>query len=247
MFEILTADQLIKRLKGRKYKYTQIHHTWNPNHSDFNGKNHIELQQGMKNYHVNTRGWDDIGQHVTLMPDGLFVTGRAFNKTPAGISGYNTGAFMTEMLGDFDKGKDKLQGAQLDAVLKVQHFLITECGAQIMFHREHASKTCPGTGIDQGEFIKQVVNYNQSVKAAELPKQPTTQSPPVTNSVVPYPGHLIKRGSKGKNVERVQRAVGVTADGIFGPNTERAVKAYQSRHGLVADGLVGPKSWSVLF
>ncbi|XNQ37814.1 hypothetical protein AA0X95_04290 [Bacillus sp. 1P10SD] len=224
MFELLTANQLIERLKGRKYKYTQVHHTWRLNHADFNGKNHIELQQGMKNYHANTRGWDDIGQYVTLMPDGLFVTGRAFNKTPAGISGYNTGAFMTEMLGDFDKGKDKLQGMQLEAMLKVQHFLITECGAQIMFHREHASKTCPGTGIDHGEFIKQVVTYNQQVQPAELPTQPTTQTAPVQSSVVPYPG-LIKRGSKGKNVERIQRAVGVTADGIFGPKTEASVKS----------------------
>jgi murein L,D-transpeptidase YcbB/YkuD len=153
---------------------------------------------------------------------------------------------MTEMLGDFDKGKDKLQGAQLEAMLKVQHFLITECGAQIMFHREHASKTCPGTGIDQGEFIKQVVNYNQQVKVAKLPKQPSTKAAPVKSSVVPYPG-LLKKGSRGKNVERVQRAVGITADGIFGPKTETAVKAYQKRHGLVVDGLVGIKTWSVMF
>ncbi|WP_077616890.1 GH25 family lysozyme [Caenibacillus caldisaponilyticus] len=64
---------------------------------------------------------------------------------------------------------------------------------------------------------------------------------------VPYPGHLIKRGSRGKDVERVQRAVGVKVDGIFGPQTEAAVKAYQKRHGLAADGIVGPKTWAVMF
>jgi peptidoglycan L-alanyl-D-glutamate endopeptidase CwlK len=64
---------------------------------------------------------------------------------------------------------------------------------------------------------------------------------------VPYPGHLIKRGSRGKDVERIQRAVGVKVDGIYGPKTEAAVKEYQKRHGLAVDGIVGPKTWAVMF
>ena len=44
------------------------------------------------------------------------------------------------------------------------------------------------------------------------------------------------------DVRAVQRRVGVTADGIFGPATERAVKRWQRRHGLVADGIVGPQT-----
>lgn len=70
---------------------------------------------------------------------------------------------------------------------------------------------------------------------------------PSGKSVVPYPGHLLRRGSRGKDVARIQRAVKVTADGQFGPITERAVIAYQQRHGLVADGIVGKKTWNTLF
>ncbi|WP_353949269.1 glycoside hydrolase domain-containing protein [Sporolactobacillus sp. Y61] len=66
-------------------------------------------------------------------------------------------------------------------------------------------------------------------------------------AVVPYPGHLIRRGSRGRDVVRTQNAVGAVPDGIFGPKTEQAVRAYQRRHGLVADGLVGPVTWHVLF
>ncbi|PFP30274.1 hypothetical protein COJ96_06060 [Bacillus sp. AFS073361] len=230
-FEILTADQLIARLKGRKYKYSQIHHTWRPNHSNFNGKNHLALQQGMYDYHVKTRGWDNIGQHVTLMPDGTFVTGRPFNQTPAGISGYNTGAFMVEMLGDFDKGKDKLEGAQLDAMLALQHFLTTECGAKIMFHREHAPKTCPGTGLDKDAFLKQVANYG------DKPGKASTQS-------------VLKLGDKGADVKKLQEnllKVGEKlpkfgADGDFGQETVDAVKSFQSRNKLTVDGVVGAKT-----
>ncbi|WP_077621579.1 peptidoglycan-binding protein [Sediminibacillus massiliensis] len=80
---------------------------------------------------------------------------------------------------------------------------------------------------------------------AELKKD--NPKPKYGNSIVPYPGYPIERGSRGKEVARVQRAVGVKPDERFGPITERAVKAYQRRHGLVDDGRVGPKTWAVMF
>jgi peptidoglycan hydrolase-like protein with peptidoglycan-binding domain len=51
---------------------------------------------------------------------------------------------------------------------------------------------------------------------------------------------IVKRGDRGEAVRSIQRRLGITADGVFGPLTERAVKRFQSRHGLVPDGIVGP-------
>jgi Putative peptidoglycan binding domain len=56
----------------------------------------------------------------------------------------------------------------------------------------------------------------------------------------------LKRGSEGPRVAKVQRWLGISADGIFGPGTKRAVKRFQRRHGLTADGIVGPATWSAL-
>jgi hypothetical protein len=47
-------------------------------------------------------------------------------------------------------------------------------------------------------------------------------------------------------VALLQRALGIAADGSFGPATSRAVKRFQRAHGLTADGVVGPATWAAL-
>jgi hypothetical protein len=50
----------------------------------------------------------------------------------------------------------------------------------------------------------------------------------------------------GSTVVAVQRALGITADGVFGPQTRRAVKRFQRAHGLTVDGIVGPQTLRAL-
>ena len=45
---------------------------------------------------------------------------------------------------------------------------------------------------------------------------------------------------RGAGVRAMQRKLGVPADGVFGPQTERALRRWQRRHGLTADGMAGP-------
>jgi soluble lytic murein transglycosylase-like protein len=50
----------------------------------------------------------------------------------------------------------------------------------------------------------------------------------------------------GSTVVQLQRALGLTADGIYGPQTRRAVRRYQRAHGLTVDGIAGPATLGAL-
>jgi putative chitinase len=57
---------------------------------------------------------------------------------------------------------------------------------------------------------------------------------------------LLKIGSKGEDVKKLQEKLGLNADGNFGPNTEKVVKEWQTKNGLKADGIVGDATWAKL-
>jgi putative chitinase len=58
---------------------------------------------------------------------------------------------------------------------------------------------------------------------------------------------LLKIGSEGQDVIKLQNKLGVDPIGKFGPKTEAAVKAWQSANGITADGIVGDGTWGKMF
>jgi len=59
----------------------------------------------------------------------------------------------------------------------------------------------------------------------------------------------LRRGMRGDDVKRIQREIGMPAadqDGIFGPKTERAVRAFQQKAGIQVDGIVGQQTQSAI-
>ena len=71
-------------------------------------------------------------------------------------------------------------------------------------------------------------------------------SAPSSTSTSSTSGEVLRRGSKGEEVKKMQAALGVTADGDFGSGTESALKRWQSANGLAADGVAGPKTLAKL-
>ncbi len=59
-------------------------------------------------------------------------------------------------------------------------------------------------------------------------------------------GAIAKMGDRSATVAKIQRALGIGDDSIFGPITQRSVKRFQSKAGLESDGVVGPKTWKAL-
>jgi putative chitinase len=58
---------------------------------------------------------------------------------------------------------------------------------------------------------------------------------------------LLKIGSNGEDVKKLQEKLGLNADGAFGPGTAKAVQEWQTTNGLTADGIVGNGTWAKMF
>jgi peptidoglycan hydrolase-like protein with peptidoglycan-binding domain len=68
----------------------------------------------------------------------------------------------------------------------------------------------------------------------------------LAGSAAAYERPTLERGDHGRSVKVLQRGLGLRADGIFGPSTERALKRMQRKWGLTADGVAGPATWTKL-
>lgn len=56
----------------------------------------------------------------------------------------------------------------------------------------------------------------------------------------------LRQGSRGNDVAKLQQALGLLPDGIFGPLTAEAVRDFQKSHSLNVDGIAGPKTFAAL-
>ncbi|MCP9761526.1 SH3 domain-containing protein [Lacihabitans soyangensis] len=180
---------------ARTIIYLQQHHTYIPSYQQFTGKNHFDMQKGMKDHHVGSNGWMDIGQHFSIFPDGTVLTGRSLELSPACIYGNNTNAICIENVGDFDSGKDIMSSAQKDAIIKVsaaicKKFSIAVNTDKIVYNhwfnlssgeRNNGSggnKSCPGTAFFGGNKVVDCQNnflplINSVLSGGTIPAIPT--------------------------------------------------------------------------
>ena len=170
-FTIKEFESWIKEIRvGRTILKIQQHHTYSPSYIHFKGANHFEIQRGMKNYHVTHNGWSDIGQHLTIFPDGSIMTGRSMEKSPACITGQNANSICIESIGNFDLNGDTMSQIQKDSIVAVTSFLCSRFSLSIttnsiVYHhwfnlrtgeRNNGvknNKSCPGTNFFGGNKV----------------------------------------------------------------------------------------------
>jgi peptidoglycan hydrolase-like protein with peptidoglycan-binding domain len=71
----------------------------------------------------------------------------------------------------------------------------------------------------------------------------------MSGTISPWP--VVQNGSQGHPIRTLQfllraRGHNLTVDGIFGPATEAAVKAFQTGQGITPDGILSPQTWAAL-
>ena len=179
-FKTFTIDSFqayVEKLKiSRNIKYIQLHHTYSPSYKHFTGGNPQALQKNMKNYHIKTNGWSDIGQNLTIFPDGVIMLGRPLNISPTGIRGANSNGICIECLGNFDIGGDIMTEEQKKSIVAVTKILLDKFGLNanenVTYHcwwsadgrelgdyvKSASAKTCPGTNFFGGNGLTAYTN-----------------------------------------------------------------------------------------
>ena len=202
------------------------------------------------------RGWNGIGYNYYVRQDGSVWLGRgeeyvgAHSGRKAGAPGYADGAYNnSRTIGiGFEgyyhpghKNADKtMPQAQYDAGVKLIRDLRAKYPS-ITWIRGHkdmpgCSTACPG---DYFPLARMAAEGMGKASGGANSKPSATK---VTLSRLLKLTSPNMRGEDVRGVQGLLRATGakITADGIFGPNTERAVKRYQNaKGGLAVDGIVG--------
>ena len=103
-------------------------------------------------------------------------------------------------------------------------------------------------GLSIVGLIAAVVTPATGVIATVASAAPTTTGQGDTPAPVgsPAAGGTAQAAPSSADIAAVQKALGLPADGNFGPQTTRAVKAFQKAHHLQADGVVGPTTRAAL-
>jgi hypothetical protein len=123
-----------------------LHHTWSPTAAQYRG---LSTWVSIKRYHMETRGWSDIGYHLGVGSDGTFWILRPLAKTGAHTLNHNAHSVGVCLVGNFDTEDPWANGLGACCGLLASVLEAYNLGVQtIHFHREFADKTCPGTRID---------------------------------------------------------------------------------------------------
>ena len=144
-------------------------------------------------------------------------------------------------------GLDSWPAHQIDAYAKICKALCKEFGlstSRVRGHKEVAVPRGrkPDPNFSMSDFRKKVGGAKGGVSSGGGTSGGSSRTYKTVSGSTP----LVKLYHKGEPVKRIQKAVGVKADSYYGPDTVKAVKAFQKKHGLGVDGIVGDKTWAAI-
>lgn len=107
----------------------------------------------IRRWHMQDRGWSDIGYHLLIDRDGTILPGRPMEKVGAHTQGRNTGTIGVCLIGGHgsaatDKFSDHFTQAQEQALRATVADLRRRFGKlAVSGHNQWAAKACPGFNV----------------------------------------------------------------------------------------------------
>lgn len=187
------------------------------------------------NYHKNGRKWSGVGYNYFITFDGRIQEGRGRHKGAHCLGGWNSKSLGVSFQGNFQE--QKMTDAQVKSGAKLIAMLLKNEGLRIndvVGHGDLWKTACPGKNFRMNDLKEAILHeLNPRTKGEKT---------------------MLKRGDQGNAVKELQVELinaGMDlstygADGDFGAETERAVKAFQSKYGLTVDGIAGKNTFAKL-
>ncbi|WP_308050605.1 peptidoglycan-binding protein [Streptomyces sp. TRM72054] len=188
----------------------------------------------IQNYHMDGRGWPDIGYNFLVHQQGWIYEGRGWTNVGAHARGYNTTHIGVCFIGSDGDATQAAKTAIRSLFFKAQEL----CGGDLSatYHSALGSTSCPGNDLRTwvqsgmgGEYVPIEITPPpsagsgrsdvRSVEAQQHAVNALGYQPPLTVDGVFGPLTLA-------GVQWLQRTVGVEDDGLWGPLTEAAFGAY---------------------
>jgi hypothetical protein len=231
-----------------------VHHTASANTTDYSRAQAHSLSRSIQNFHMDSRGWIDTGQHFTNSRGG-YVTegrhrslevlqGRTRHVVSAHASGQNTVSLGIENEGLYTSVGPTV--ALWNSLVSLCKYMCAQYGInprEIYGHRDFNNTECPG-----------------NVLYARLPELRTAvgaASAQQTSWPLLKPGDTGPRVLAAQHLLRAHGAHDLPADGVFGSSTAAAARRFAESRGVTTEqcygtafvdesSLLGAGSWPLL-
>jgi len=184
-------------------------------------------------YHRDSKGWSGIGYNYFVTFDGRIQEGRGRNQGAHTLGGWNTKSLGVSFQGDFSK--QLMTDEQVDSGAELIASLIRNEGLginDVVGHGDLWNTACPGKNFRMTALKNTILNELNPNTEKEMVKM------------------LLKIGDRSPDVKKLQENLNKlghnarTADGIFGPATDKALKSFQRATGIAVDGIAGPQTFA---
>lgn len=195
----------------------------------------------IQNFHMDTRGWTDVGYNFLVDRQGNVYEGRGWLVVGAHAAPHNT-----SHIGVCFIGRD---GDATDAAKAAIRWLYDEANrraGRTLSRAWHGglpgnSTSCPGG--DLREWVRAGMPAPGGSDPTPPASRPGTSAPAFPGPILIQPPVRHTQTCRTWQARMRDRGWRITVDGWYGPDSERVCRQFQAEKGLSVDGRVGPDTW----